>query len=317
MPSEDLKEFAATVHNEPIKVSQDAPSSSSRIFGIDYAVDILTGLKKPNLFLLAFLSCIFSVITLSILLLGTVYPFVQKLESKVSKLVTDIYPKDLEINIKNGTVSTNVTEPYYLTIDKRKLEDFISLIGKNNDHSISKLRLLTIDTQGKAEDFERYQTMALLTQRNLVYYNDNEVKITSLSSISDVKITQQMLLSKVREINKGGKVIRFISILIIISPILLLLGGVAFAFIAFLFIGFVAHYFVIKTYCPDATFSRTYRFTAFVVTVLGLLEGLISLIPSKILVTQPIQSLTLFGVIIWAYVAAKRAVTRTQPSSVV
>lgn len=315
MPSEDLKEFAVTVHKDaPLSLSASAPAR--RIPVLDYAIDILVGIRKPSLFLMAFILSIYFVVTISVMLLGTVYPVVQSLESKAVQLVSEIYPENLEITIKDGVASTNVTEPYYITIRKNSIEDILSLFSDDRDNSISRIRVLTIDTQGKAEDFERYQTLALLTERNLVYFSDDEVKISSLQSVGNVTITRKNLLDKIHEVNKDGKIVKIISTIIIISPLVLLIGSISTSFMTFLFLTLAVYFFIIKTYQLPVNFSRTFRFTAFLTLIVGLAQQLMILIPDWILATQPIEGLSLFFVILLAYIVVQHGKGRiiTQPS---
>jgi len=79
--------------------------------------------------------------------------------------VYDFYPYDLEIDIQNGRLSTNAYEPYAIDLPTQ----FGRLDGKH---------LLVIDTQGFAEDYPAYNTLALATERTLVYPDKEKNRVS-------------------------------------------------------------------------------------------------------------------------------------------
>jgi len=72
------------------------------------------------------------------------------------KTVTDFYPRGLEIDIQNGRLMTNAYEPYVVNFPSQMKDTS----GKH---------LLVIDTQGLIEDYPSYNTLALATEKALVY----------------------------------------------------------------------------------------------------------------------------------------------------
>ncbi len=313
MPSEDIKEFAITTHRtDATGLSVNAPLK--RIFLIDYAADVLVGKKNLNIFLIALLLSLYSVITISIFLFGTVYPVIKNLEVKASQFVTDIFPENLSIAIKDGNVTTNVTEPYYLTVDKGRLEDISEFFGAKRDNSISRIRILTIDTKGNAEDFERYQSLALLTERSLVYYSDDEIKITSLASVKDFTLTRAIILDKIHEVNKDGKIVKIISWILLASPLILLLGLFLGNLLVLLNLALIIHFFITKTYLPSAQFSFTLKAVGFFYICYHILQVSLWLIPDYILATQPYDSISIFVVSILSYLAVIRLKSRSTAS---
>ena len=127
------------------------------LFSVKYYTDILTGHSHFKPILAAIFLATILTIKPSIFIFKDMYPVVQNLEKKTLALVDEIYPQELEIKIASGQVSTNVTEPYYVTVRQETLEGLLSL--KHEDQNTkSKIRLLAIDTKGKADEFERYQS---------------------------------------------------------------------------------------------------------------------------------------------------------------
>jgi len=73
----------------------------------------------------------------------------------VESAAYSFYPNGLEMQIKNGKLSTNAYEPLAI--------DLPSQLGHLDTH------LLVIDTQGFVEDYPAYHTLALATEKVLVY----------------------------------------------------------------------------------------------------------------------------------------------------
>ncbi len=74
----------------------------------------------------------------------------------ITQVVSDFYPDELEIFILNGKLITNVHEPYAIDLPRQ----LMGLYGKH---------LLVIDTQGSVEDYPAYNTLALATEKTLVF----------------------------------------------------------------------------------------------------------------------------------------------------
>ncbi len=111
---------------------------------------------------------------------------------EVKQTIVNAYPSGLVVEIKNGQASTNAVEPYTLTLK----QVYPKLREKDN------VRLLTIDTQATADDYERYGSFVLLTRNNVIYPARNEssrkmgsYEITPLSSMKEDLIIDQSLYS--------------------------------------------------------------------------------------------------------------------------
>lgn len=174
--------------------------------------DYLTGKRKiPTLLLIAIFSVVVSVLPIYRILAGGL-PLIKKLPTLSHDLVEEIYPSELEIIIKDGKASINQTEPYFITIKVSRLREITESFSENaskNLPKISSIRLLTIDTNASVEDYDRYQTLFLLTRENLVYVSDGEIKFQSIASISDMTVTKGWLTEKV-SIFLGNSFISFL-----------------------------------------------------------------------------------------------------------
>lgn len=111
-------------------------------------------------------------------------PQIQPGIDKVLLYAENLYPRDLELRVINGQLSTNVKEPYIFDIDK-------------NNSKIKQPHLLVIDTEGSIENYPYYNTHALATKNALVYPSKSQNgKITQTSVFYFREIKQNLTLNK-------------------------------------------------------------------------------------------------------------------------
>lgn len=93
------------------------------------------------------------------------------------------YPAELEVEINNGELSTNVEEPYYFNpIDMKELE-------KDSPYE----HFVTIDTSASVEDYDSYKSLFLLT-RTAAAYPDNQEGAYKITKFSEFK--EPVLINK-------------------------------------------------------------------------------------------------------------------------
>lgn len=73
------------------------------------------------------------------------------------KFLTEIYPKELKITLKDKKIKTNVKEPYYIDFPQNK-----NFTGAAFKHFV------VIDTKGEVESYPKLESMFLLTSDALV-----------------------------------------------------------------------------------------------------------------------------------------------------
>lgn len=247
------------------------------LFSLEYYANLLTGHShfKPVLAAI-FLALILS-IKPSLPIVKTGLPLAQDLEKNVLTLIEEIYPQELEIKITNGQASTNVTEPYYVTVRQKTLENLFSL-KPEDQNTRAKVRLLTIDTKGKADEFERYQSLVLLTETSVVYYRDSSVNVYPLREINDLTLNKDIILSKAKEINKDNLVGNMIVAGVLLAPFFILLWSIIARLAIFFFLSLVV-YLMIKINQLPIRFKNTFRYTSAISFIPMLIWGLISFIP--------------------------------------
>lgn len=138
-------------------------------------------------------------------LIGTGIFALQRLDS-IKRTLTilpaqleSLYPDGLEIRIKDGTLSTNAEEPFFVRlsdIEKAFKED--NVLGARANPIAN---ALVIDTTAAIEDFERYQTAVLLTRANLVAAKDNGgYEVYPLRDSPDMTINKQLAMQTITTI---------------------------------------------------------------------------------------------------------------------
>ena len=131
------------------------------------------------------------------------------------KELSNLYPKELELRISNGKLYTNVQEPYTINFPK-------SLGDMEGKH------LVVIDTKGVADDYPKYNTIALATRQALVFPDKQQGDRTStqLYYFSDIKqslyIDQSIYLKMIESLNPLiAKLPRVIDIIVFATILLL------------------------------------------------------------------------------------------------
>ena len=104
-------------------------------------------------------------------------PYIKPGIDRFMNYAQTFYPKELELKIRNGQLSTNVKEPYIFNLDQK-------FKGTDDRH------LLIIDTKGSIENYPQYNTYVLATKNAVVYpskADNNEIEQTSVFYFRDLK----------------------------------------------------------------------------------------------------------------------------------
>ena len=163
-------------------------------------------------------------LVLILALLGTIFlsiiilPQVTDILFNFKKAVETAFPTELEVKITNGQVSTNVVEPY--NIDwPANFSNHLDQI-KNLDH------LLVIDTK-VTEDvvakFNDYKTLILVTDRFVVYHQDDKAGLSPVV-IEPLPTDTNVVINKA---NTLSLIDRFDGYFVLVPPLFVLLIFVA------------------------------------------------------------------------------------------
>jgi hypothetical protein len=97
------------------------------------------------------------------------------------KKTINIYPKELELKIENGKVSSNVKEPYFITLPKE---------WTNNKNGNGNLVVIDTATPYSAEQFNEYKSLAWVTKDSIFYREENQIKTADLSKVNNMTINK-------------------------------------------------------------------------------------------------------------------------------
>lgn len=121
---------------------------------------------------------------------------INKLIIRLPELAQTLYPPELEIIIHNGKASTNTQEPYYIPLEKveRSFEQWQqNALGAYTE---KRNNVLVIDTYGSLDDFQKYNTYALLTKTSLTLMKNNgSFQTIPLTNIQNLVINQKKIFA--------------------------------------------------------------------------------------------------------------------------
>jgi len=125
---------------------------------------------------------IFYTITFSIVLISALSP-------EVTPKVVNLFPKELNLVMKDGKISTNVEEPYYIPFPKSENNDMKEESPKN---------LVIIDTKSplNLDLVNSNETLVLITEEYLVVKEKNaKITIQPTKSFPNIEINQTKIYS--------------------------------------------------------------------------------------------------------------------------
>lgn len=187
----------------------------------------------------------------------------QKAVYETINKASNFYPQNLTINIKNGIVTSNVKEPYFITFKQEKSsKDIRDLVN-----------LLVIDTKTNfsAKQFNNYEALAWLGKDSIfIKTNNNQTRAIDLSQITSLTIDHNLIQSILLKFAPIFKLISPFVITFIFLGIYLLYSArlVYFLFLALLVL------VLAKLFKKELTYSNAYKMAIYGST-LGLLVSLL------------------------------------------
>lgn len=242
----------------------------SSIYNSAYYSEIL---NKPFFYSLKyflFLLCLIALIATIIFSFSTL-PKINKVIREISSGVLNYYPEKLEITVKNGIVSTNVSEPYFI----KAPAEFKNGSKRSNNKTIKNEidNLLVIDTQPplNLDAFKNYKTFVLISRDSIAYRNSNEaMKIQFLNQEFNGVITKTKVSSALNGIIPYLKVIPFILVpLVFVGSIL----GSIFKYLIYLIFGALVIWIMAKAMKRNLGFGKAYQVGIHAITPGVILEA--------------------------------------------
>ncbi len=136
-------------------------------------------------FLFGFLSLI-SALALSVFLYTNGQPYIDKLKQNLPQA----YPDELVLKIKDGEVSANVEEPYFIPLRSDIFpQEMVQGLENQPIHNIA-----VINTQAEPSTINDYQTFILLTKNHIAFQgSDKEIRVQSLEEVEDFTLTKEVV----------------------------------------------------------------------------------------------------------------------------
>jgi len=173
------------------------------------------------------------------------------------KSTENFYPRGLELNIREGRLSTNVVEPYIIDLEARS-------------PNINSPHFLIIDTAGSIDSYPDYNTYILATRNAVVYPSKsakNDISGTSVFYFNNLKnnfsLNRQMVDRFIYSTRPyTGKLLYFVDLLVVFGLITLLFFGSFFWLMILLFILLIYTFFlwlINKIFKLNYSFNNIYR----------------------------------------------------------
>lgn len=221
---------------------------------LSYYKDIL---KAPLSFSIKYIFFLVFVLSLiySFTLAGSIslkLPQIPAFAQKLKASISDFYPGELVLKIKNGELETNVIEPYYIDLGEKYSDS-------NFGHFI------TIDTGATSEQYESYHTAFLVTKKSIVFHDQKGgYRVQPLSEIKDTIFIDKNAYDKI--IKNFLPILDYMSLaatVLIILLVTLIPFSIAFfwgiAILAYLIFAAFLVFLIAKLLKKSLTFSQVYR----------------------------------------------------------
>lgn len=163
------------------------------ITSVDYYYDVTQASLSFCLKFFIGFSLLYSALTSIVIYQKYIQPVRPIIASLPNQFVETIYPEDLTILVQDGRVQINQPQPYFIPADRLRtlmvqLKD--QILGAN---STSFDYLLVIDTTANLENYNDYNTFALLTADTFYYldprYGDNPANQVQVNALPLTGVT--------------------------------------------------------------------------------------------------------------------------------
>lgn len=150
-----------------------------------YKSTVLTESSSESIKYIAQVSLILAL--LSSLIFAFTTPKIISSIKEMTSSVTEEYPDDLVVSIKDGKASVNRPEPYFIKVRE-------SFMG---DGSIENMMVINTTESFDSLKFEDYKTFSLLTKNEIAVIGESgEIKILHLSNFEDIEISRSWIMEK-------------------------------------------------------------------------------------------------------------------------
>lgn len=176
------------------------------------------------------------------------------------------YPADLKINIKDGQVSTNVPEPYFVKMPN-EIKPENSSVKVNTKDMSNYENLLVIDTKNNftVDQFASYKTFALLTNDSVIAYDKNgNITISKIEKTANFALDKPIIEGFINKVKPFIKFIYpIIAIFIFIASMFVIMLQMAYLLFGALFVWLAAKIKGVKI-----GYKKSYQLALHLITIL-------------------------------------------------
>lgn len=199
-----------------------------------------------------------------------IFPIVTSAQQGITKFMNEaagIYPQELVVRIQKGQVSTNVKEPYFVSVPK-----------SGGSATVESILVIDTKTPFSTSQFNQYKAVVWLTKDSIFYKSNNssEVKAYDLSKVDNFTIDKTFVNSLVAKITPWTKFIGPVLGLLVFIGVYL---SYDFRLLYLLFFAFVL-WLLSKAFKKELSYGKSYVMGMYAIslgliveTVLGLVSG--------------------------------------------
>lgn len=220
-------------------------------------------LNKPFSYSLRYFLSLMALASLAAALFFSIsaVPGINKVISEIEPKVLTYYPDELEITVKNGVVSTNVPEPFFIKMpaelkgDVKEMKSGSAGSGPN----FSKIdNLVAIDTASPLtiDLFNSYKTFVLIGHNSVAYYDNSAVKIQPMDQSADGVVTKAKVSSAWNEIMPYIKLVPYILVPIVFFGSFL---GSIIGYLIYLIFGAAVIWLAAKAAKRELAYGKSYQ----------------------------------------------------------
>lgn len=178
--------------------------------------------------------------------------------AQVVNELEDIYPEDLVITIKDGTLSTN-----------KNVDITIKMLESLSQSSPLPKYLIVFDSDGTINDFEKYDTVALVNEKNILINDNGKIETYPISNFPNGTLDKTKYSTQINEL-RG--LVQYLPILVTLAVFVgLLLVNIIYRLV-YIFVIATALFIIGKSSKSTLKFSKFYQIGLHLVTLPMLLE---------------------------------------------
>lgn len=237
-------------------------------------------LNKPFSYSLKYflsLAVLIAIVTTIVFSFSTL-PKINKFIGEIDVNVLKYYPDELVITAKNGIISTNVPEPYFIKMPAELKDENIK--PAKNESEITRQdmaeleNLVVIDTKSPltVDLFLSYKTFALVGRDSIAFYDNSAVKIQPTGPELNGVLTKAKVLESLDKIMPYIKIIP-----VALIPIAFIFSFIGFIFgnLIYLIFGAFVIWLAAKIMKRELEYGKAYQIGFHAITLGVILEAII------------------------------------------